>query len=96
MNIIEAIKSGRRFRRRQSPCRWIEYHKADKYMTCMTGKATMEFHPDKDDILADDWEAEENKVEITKSKLKSAVIVATKRQTNFETFADRLAEELGL
>ena len=57
MTLQEAIKSGKRFKR-PFDAAWIEP---------VTG-----YYLEGEDILADDWEIEEQKVEITKSKLADA------------------------
>jgi hypothetical protein len=50
------------------------------------------YYPDKDDILADDWEIEEKKVEITRLMLESALRSIHVKLTDF----DVLCKELGL
>lgn len=61
MNIIEAVKSGKRFRRKTHPNYWFDRPPTDHSFTI-------------DWILADDWEIEEKKVEITQEQLRLAVI----------------------
>jgi hypothetical protein len=59
MNLIEAVKSGKRFRRAVSPKGFDQpwYGQNKSYL--------FEHH----DILATDWEIEERKIEITESQL---------------------------
>ncbi len=69
MNIIAAIKSGKRFRRPGFPTElWYSYPGSWKVMTRSDEET---YNPDKDDILADDWIIEEEKIEITKEQFDS-------------------------
>ena len=81
MNIIEAIKSGKRFRRKGQP-RYLElFHDIDLCLSAV-------------DITADDWEVEEAKVTLTRSQFDAAwqkVIYF-----DSPTIRDLLAKELGL
>lgn len=63
MNIIDAIKSGKKFRR-LGDVSWLGPY-SDFYNAVILGFS-------KRDILADDWELEEKKVEITFEQLKEA------------------------
>ena len=76
MNIIDAIKSGRRFRRKawsKSKCKeqrktWLEIsHDTDEIL-----KGDYRYSPSKEDALADDWEIEEQTVTITRKQLEKA------------------------
>ena len=58
MDLITAIKSGRRIKRKSDL--WDDYKTVDE------AGDIYRFHPD--NILADDWETEEHKVEITESE----------------------------
>lgn len=59
MNIIEAIKSGKRFRRRGQP-RYLElFHDIDLCLSAV-------------DITADDWEVEEVRVTVSRSQFNAA------------------------
>lgn len=61
MNIIEAIKSGRVFKRPKSKqLNKIELDSEDYYTILIK------------DLIAEDWEIEEEKIEITKDQLKKA------------------------
>lgn len=60
MNIIEAIKSGRRFRRIGWK-NWISQDRCD-----------LSLKLSRDDIVADDWEIESKQVMITREKLLKA------------------------
>lgn len=61
MNLIEAVKSGKRFRRAVNP-KGFERH-------WMSSEADHYNHVTREDIVADDWEIEERKIEITESQL---------------------------
>lgn len=96
MNIIEAVKSGKRFRRKSVPYVW---HSEDKFY-CLpglqaTGLWSTEHTLSKEDLTADDWEIEEKKVEITKSQLTDAYFRSTKKNDGLFSIV-YLARELGL
>ena len=57
MDLISAVKSGKRFKRKQ--------------ILCWTSSALT---VDREDILADDWEIEEEKITITKEEFKRACL----------------------
>lgn len=88
MNILEALKSGKRFKRQA----WLDwYHTAvqEQFST--------------DDVLADDWEVEEVKVTITAAEFDQArhrVSVRLYRvptqQVHICDFLNELKKELGL
>ena len=97
MNLIEAIKSGKRFKRKA----YSKFHKCDD--TCSEGFTRTE-------VLADDWEIENEKIEITKDQLKNAihkslsndtkdghlVLLAAGGKLTFDDWVfERLFEELG-
>lgn len=89
MNIIEAIKSGKRFRRRGQP-RYLElFHDIDLCLSAV-------------DITADDWEVEEKKVMITEAAFEAAWDRAVERGKTYSPresayfFKGFLAKELGL
>lgn len=88
MNIIEAIKSGKRFRRRGQP-RYLElFHDIDLCLSAV-------------DITADDWEVEEPKVMITREQLFKAYwntlhTVAYLDNHRRIDHIDAIAKELGL
>jgi hypothetical protein len=63
MTIIEAIKSGKRFRRKNQQTYYNKFGHWD---------APIGWIFSADDVLADDWEVEEKKVEITKAQLSAA------------------------
>jgi hypothetical protein len=88
MNLIEAVKSGKRFFR---PSKCMDYAPhADNWNQV---KWTHE------DVLADDWELIEKKVEITRTEFFAAVDRALKVHQSHESFTPmsvRLAQELGL
>lgn len=60
MNIIEAVKSGKRFKRSFM----IDWWKSNQDMVGLY----------RSDIVADDWEVEEEKVEITYEQLREAFV----------------------
>jgi hypothetical protein len=87
MIIQEAIRSGRKFRR---PCQdWITI--TDKSICCYLQLQVK-------DIMADDWEVEEKKVEITESRLRKALMKASYDQSfpSVKSYCDWIAKELGL
>lgn len=91
MTIIEAIKSGKRFKRRgQDNLMW-------------SGPNPISITIDVKSLLSDDWEVEEKKVEITKAQLTKAWHRVMDRHTRTDSLhrplspcAYELAEELGL
>ena len=86
MNILEAIKSGKRFRR---PI-WIIYYSANQEEF---------FELTDEDILATDWEVEEEdvKVTITAAEFDAAVQkLSHKYYINMWYWADDVKKELGL
>lgn len=87
MNLIDAIKSGKRFKRRE----WSEYielkYGIDTYIAYSA-----------ESIIAEDWEVEEKKIEITESQLLEAwqkAIMINEFNANYERF-ETLKRELGL
>lgn len=69
MTLIEAIKSGKRFRR--SDTLWLDVLQNAIVMTNFPDKPRFKF--DINDIIADDWEIEEEKIEITKIEAEKAL-----------------------
>lgn len=97
MNLIDAIKSGRPFRRKD----W------DDSMRCHVTRGTDDeqevrfvdgrpFLPLTFDLLADDWEIQEPSVTITASQFWEAVIGISKEQTLNGRDLHTLARRLGL
>jgi hypothetical protein len=91
MNLIEAIKSGRRFRRKSQPNQGYWYQKG-------TGATFYE-----DDILADDWKVEQLPVTITKEEFLKAWDKAVANNggadavyNGFISLRHLVAKELGL
>ncbi len=89
MNIIEAIKSGKRFRRRGQP-RYLElFHDIDLCLSAV-------------DITADDWEVEDVPVPLTKEQFLKAWDRAVGSNNNMDIYAGLaslrylVAKELGL
>ena len=95
MNIIEAVKSGKIFRRKSwthgesviemsDGLYFTPSYNAQRYIPCLS------------DIIADDWETEEKKVEITRSQIKKAwrktFNIESAESHSFKT----LIKELGL
>jgi len=95
MNIIEAIKSKQRFRRPNWPKNSWQINRED----------ISSFYT-QTDILADDWEIEEKKIDITFTQLQAALdkVISIRSfssgpQTivqNIDWIAKNLAAELGL
>jgi hypothetical protein len=84
MNIIEAIKSGKRFKRKGHAL-WSD---GPKYSVMVT--------MDWSDIVADDWEVEEKMIEITHSQFFEAIDRAEKKFDGHLGMKWLLAQELGL
>jgi hypothetical protein len=88
MNIIEAVKSGKRFRRKGQP-RYLElFHDIDLCLSVV-------------DIAADDWEVEEKKVTITESDFNAALVRTTNSFSIYDgpntcEYLRQLKKELGL
>ncbi len=94
MNLIEALKTGKRFTRKS----WTESLGKTVWMSSVDGCNLL-----KKDILADDWEVEDEKVTITKSQLYSALHKARLLEQSFDKFPagvssiyEFIAKELGL
>lgn len=94
MNIIEAIKSGKRFRRKG----WEIWSAGEESIVGYThglivGPKTMVqttgIFLQKEDILADDWQIEEKVVEITESQLSDAIMQLYKHTPWFSQFMER-------
>lgn len=87
MNIIEAIKSGRRFRRISwKTNEWILQDRCD-----------LPVRLSRDDIVADDWEIESKPVMITREKLEQAWEESFGWNEPYGALSFKcLAEELGL
>jgi hypothetical protein len=88
MNIIEAVKSGKRMRRRA----WCgSMYKFVEDWTLLVST----------DVLADDWEVEEKKVTITESDFKAALVRTTRSFSLYDgpyicEYLSQLKKELGL
>jgi hypothetical protein len=106
VTIIEAIKSGRRFRR---PCfvKGLWYYYTDSsYQMYRSDNRT--YQPDKEDILADDWIIESPAVTITKEQFyeaceqvmesyaKNMGVAMINAGPRFRMSINELAERLGL
>jgi hypothetical protein len=82
MNIIEAIRSGKRIRRKSKGI-WLE-PKEGKYFSF-------------DHILADDWEIEEKPVAITREQFDEAWKLVIQESKSWDShLGPMLAKELGL
>lgn len=95
MNILEAIKSGKRFRRKS----WTSRN----WQSAITFHSNP--HEDRLDlpyeaILADDWEVEEIKAPITSCQFdgawERAAEILVSREEPYETFKTLIKRELGL
>lgn len=67
MNIIEAIKSGKKFRR-PGHAHWFYIGKNQDYIEYQTDYGNRRYNVTLNDIFADNWEIEEEKIEITKTQ----------------------------
>lgn len=89
MNIIEAIKSGRRFRRKYEK-NWYSPI-SDNYPMINISAISRE------NFLADDWEIEGKTVTITREQFDKAVVKWLMRMCqDDDRFFDAVADELGL
>lgn len=106
MNLIDAIKSGKRFRRTQFK-EWMSGPNGRlgfSHGLMLGKKETVEnefYYLAEQDILADDWEIEEKKVEITRARLGDAIKALYGRTSwyspgYFEQVYSIMTEELGL
>lgn len=85
MTLQEAIKSGKRFKRLcETPRSWRT-----------TGRYGIQYSTERidivlstDDILAEDWEVEEKKIEITKSQLLKAIDVLLHKATFIHSYGN--------
>jgi len=84
MNILEALKSGRRIRRAAA-------HEPDYF------KDPRDIFYTQERILSDDWEVEPAAVEITYEQLREAYNKAFENEASYEsTYINRIAISLGL
>jgi hypothetical protein len=83
MYIVEAVKTGKRFRRKGSSD-WNEPY---------SDNCARDF--DKHDILADDWEIEEETVEVTRSQLRKGIGHCIRSQYPWILEYEELFKELG-
>lgn len=65
MTIIEAFKSGRKFKRKVMT-RWLQVPPDDRFGPSPNGYSV-------EDILADDWEIEEEKIELTSRQIQKVL-----------------------
>lgn len=102
MNIYEALKSGKRYRRppgkKYDPNFWYPAL-CPSYVADRTIRTMFTF----EDMLADDWEIEETPVLVDAKKFDAAWKRAMKKTGatditygNFQSFRDLVAKELGL
>jgi hypothetical protein len=104
MTIIEAIMSGKPIKRAGKE--WWHAkscnHEPGAHGTSMRGFFDPGFflsviNLTKEDILADDWEVEEKKVEVTKSSLLKAIeAIPTMHKELIKGWASDIAKEIGL
>lgn len=102
MNIVDAIKSGKRYRRppgkKYDPNFWYPAL-CPSHITDRTIRTMFTF----EDMIADDWEIEETPVIINETKFRAAWKRAVKKAggddityDGFQSFRDLVAKELGL
>lgn len=82
LSIIDALKSGKNFRRKLH--NW----------GMLTNNACVEYTLDKEDILATDWEIEERKIEITESEFDEAWKDSDNKTNSFGLFRVELKKRL--
>jgi hypothetical protein len=91
MNIHEAAKSGKRFRREGQ----IDWVPLPRY-------GGEEYYFNMDELMADDWEVEEETITVSRSKLRKSCINAAGNvrldvgPISFDGFIEELEKELGL
>lgn len=103
MNIIEAIQSGKNFRRTPKESTNLHEHKIHEWHTnhpgsCVHGPNSMNGLFSFQDVVADDWEIEEARVEVTRSTLHAALcrVLGEPPCAEDEHEFDNLCRELGL
>jgi hypothetical protein len=87
MNIIEAIKSGKRFRRKGN-LKWVHPFDCNEGAYCFSVNG----------LIAEDWEVEEKKVTITAEQLETAFNAALRPEIltgSFYNILEELKKELG-
>lgn len=89
MNIVEAIKSGKRFRRKS----WTGRDYIEANVSSLDLRT--------DALVADDWEVEEKQVTITESHFQSAISRANQSFSMYNPphiceYLEQLKKELGL
>ena len=83
MNIIDAIKSGRPFKRSGwDDSMWCQVEENNEgceaiFFVTTVGTLSREFLSYKDDLCADDWEVQEDGITLTKSQVRKALRDAT-------------------
>lgn len=88
MNIIDAIKSGKRYKRKAYR-EW--YRPASPTSTCYSSLQYSD-----EDILADDWEVEPTPIVITREQFEATWYRARTRAADWDKVYKILVEELGL
>lgn len=78
LSLIEAIKSGKRFRLPNKDCGWIKHTETSVYY--FRGE----------DIVSNDWEIEEEKIEVTREQLREAWVHTNRGLPYFDDFARKL------
>jgi hypothetical protein len=108
VNLIEAVKSGKRFRRKGSKYFLAEYclfHENKCAISLYSSEFQAVMGLSWVDIDADDWEIEETSVPITRSQFFAAVNEASRAQVgqiynclylDIDKLANKLADKLGL
>jgi hypothetical protein len=88
MNIIEAVSSGKQFRKSTWP--FTHHYKGSENMFRLT----------REEILADDWEIEEPKVEVTREQINKVIWSSSTAFKGFDYFShdwfEYIYKELGL
>lgn len=88
MNIIEAIKSGKNIRRKVDAC-----FRSPKVWEVKVHAGIITYHFDKEDLLADDWEVEEEKIPITLSDVADAYAMGLRHAETFRSISRRDGRE---
>ena len=94
MNIIEAVKSGKPFRRKSRIEKdgrdyyWYANLNIEDYFYDKRGRTTLYLSPS--DMLADDWEVEEESITLTMTECKEAFLRAGYSLMSFNNLAKAL------
>lgn len=99
MNIIEAIKSGKRFKRKHAS-KWHDFKNGGIYYTDIDGDYVNLHNLRVNEVLADDWEIEEKRVGVSAKDLNTLFfqyrLWQRKDDSDTHQVQEFLLKELGL